>query len=88
MAEGREQTRRIRCPYCGWERSITMHFMVDSRLTDVVRGWGEAFGIAAEKIGEILHNTELQRANAKFDLECPNCSKPYRFDAATGTVEP
>ena len=89
MAEQpREQTQRIKCPYCRWEPRVSLQAMVDSSLTDVVKGWGDPFVIGQQKLKDILRDTELDSANARFDIQCANCGKTYTFDAVTGSVEP
>ncbi|MBV9173042.1 MAG: hypothetical protein JOZ81_23510 [Chloroflexi bacterium] len=61
--------------------------MVDSSLTDVVKGW-EELGIGGRRLKDTPRDTELDRANAKFDLRCAKCGNTYRFDTVTGSVEP
>jgi hypothetical protein len=81
------QTRRVKCPNCSWERSIQVQALVDSSLTDVVRGVGEALGASVQRIREVLRNAELDAANARFDIQCSNCGQTYYYNVVTGTVE-
>lgn len=82
------QTRHVRCPHCGWSRQVSVRVLVDARRTDVVRGWGEALGAGLDAIRRAIRDTELDEANSRFDVECANCRRTYRFNVLTGAAEP
>ncbi len=86
-----DQVRKIKCPYCGWIRSIPVGVIEDESMASVVRGPAEALQGAIEKIRALLADAQLEEANAWLDMPaCPNpdCGKVYRYNARTGEVRP
>ena len=85
------QDRKIKCPHCGWIRTVPASVLVDDSTTDVVKGIGEALKGAADKIKAALADAQLDAANAWVDMPaCPNqsCRKVYRYNVRSGEVKP
>ena len=85
------QDRKIKCPHCGWTRTVPASVLVDDSTTDVVRGIGEALKGVADKIKAALADTQLDVANAWVDMPAcpnPNCRKVYRYNVRSGEVTP
>ena len=85
------QDRKIKCPHCGWIRTVPASVIADESMADVVRGVGEAIRAVAARIRAALADTQLDEANAWIDMPaCPNqkCRKVYRYNLRTGEVAP
>lgn len=81
------QDRKIKCPYCGWIRTVPASVIADESTADAVRGIGETIKDAAAKIRAALADAELDAANARIDMPaCPHCGNVYRYNARTGEV--
>jgi uncharacterized Zn-finger protein len=84
---GQQQFRKIKCPYCGWIRTITIGVTEDESMATVARGLSEALKAIAEKIKAAIADTELDEANAWIDMPaCPHCNNVYRYNVRTGEV--
>lgn len=82
------QQRKIKCPHCGWIRTMTIE--VDDKGAIVVRG-GEALTDAGQRIKDMLSDAALTEANAWIDMpKCPNpdCQKVYQYNVRTGNTRP
>jgi hypothetical protein len=83
------QDRKIKCPHCGWIRTVPASVIADESMADVAKGIGEAIKDVAAKIRAALADTRLDEANAWTDMPaCPNCRKVYRYNARSGEVAP
>jgi uncharacterized protein (UPF0212 family) len=83
-----QQTTKIKCPHCGWVRSLQVAATADLATTHVVRGASDALKAVAERIRDMLADHELDQANAWIDLpECPHCGNPYRYNVTTGETQ-
>jgi phage FluMu protein Com len=85
MAEG--QVKKIKCPHCGWIRSINVSAIEDASVTTVTRG--DTLKDVARRIRELLADKQLKAANAWLDMPtCPHCENSYRYNVRTGEVSP
>ncbi len=81
------QDRKVKCPHCGWIRSVPVKSLVDASMTDAVMGMGDAIKAVGAKIRAMLSDRELQAANAWIDMPaCPNCKNTYGYNVLTGEV--
>lgn len=85
-----EQTLKIKCPHCGWARSLDVGAYEDSGEATVVRGVGDDLFQVMAKFKEWAMQSDLNDANAWVDLKCPytECRKTYRFNVKTREVKP
>jgi uncharacterized Zn-finger protein len=82
-----DQVKKIKCPYCGWVRSIPVSVLEDEIMASVVLGPSQALKAAVEKIKAALADTQLDEANAWIDMPpCPHCQNVYRYNVRTGEV--
>lgn len=79
------QTRKIKCPHCGWEQSVKIQALEDASLALVVRG-----NVIQSLVGKLknLRQDPLAEANNWFDLDCPQCQRSFRYHVKTGEVTP
>ncbi len=83
-----KQVRKIKCPYCGWIRSISVDASVDERMTGVAAGPGDVLREIGSKIRAALHDSQLDEANAWIKLpKCPHCGHEYLYNVNTHEVE-
>ncbi len=86
-----KQTLKIKCPHCGWVRTMTINVQagqteVVAGPRDWVRGASEAIRAAVEKFKTMLDDPELKAANAWLPMPaCPNvdCGKTYEYNIHT-----
>ncbi len=82
-----EQEIKIKCPHCGWIRSIPAGVIENESMASVVRGLGDHIKAVAEKIRALLADPQMDEANAWVDMPaCPHCNKVYRYNARTSEV--
>jgi transcription elongation factor Elf1 len=74
--------KKIKCPYCGWERNVPTSEIVDESFGTIVRK-GEIKALA-EKIKAMLADPQLDEANAWIDLTCADCGNSYQYNVCTG----
>jgi transcription elongation factor Elf1 len=89
--EAQTQDRKIKCPHCGWIRTVPASVINDESMADAVRGIGEAIKAVAARVRAALADAQLDEANAWIDMPAcpnPNCGKVYRYNARTGEVAP
>lgn len=80
---------KIKCPHCGWIRTVPAQLIADTASADVAMGVGDALKEVARQIKAALADPQLDAANAWLDMRpCSNCSKPYRYNVRTGEVKP
>ena len=83
------QQRKIKCPHCGWIRTLDIDAVVDESTATVTRGVGDELKKAIAMIKAALADSQLDEANAWIDMpKCPHCGKVYRYNARTGGVKP
>jgi hypothetical protein len=85
------QDRKIKCPHCGWIRTVPAAMIVDEASADVAKGIGDTLRDLGAKIKAALADAQLAEANAWLDMPAcpnPNCRKPYRYNVQTGEVAP
>ena len=84
------QVRKIKCPHCGFIRTVPVSVLEDESLGSAVRGGlSDALHGAAERIRAALSDPALDQANAWIDLPpCGHCHQPYQYNARTGEVRP
>ena len=83
-----EQILKIKCPHCGWVRSMDIQAYEDTGAATVTRGVGDDLRQATVKIKEWLSKSNLDNANAWLDMPaCPHCKKTYRYNARTREVK-
>ena len=90
MAEP-EQTRKIKCPHCGWIRilSAATGGLEGTHVTHVVRSFTDILKEGAAKIKVALTHSELNEANAWIDMPpCPHCHNSYQYNVRTGEQRP
>ncbi len=81
----RMQERKIKCPYCGWVRTVPIAAIQDASMTGTVRGVGDALKEVGRKIKNLLSDSQLDDANAWIDMpKCPHCQNVYRYNVRTG----
>jgi uncharacterized Zn-finger protein len=86
MAE-QQQDRKIKCPHCGWVRTVPVSVIVGEGTTDAVRGIGDTIRDVAAKIRAALADAQLDAANAWIDMPaCPHCGNVYRYNIRSGEV--
>jgi uncharacterized protein (UPF0212 family) len=84
-----EQVKKIKCPHCGWVRSVNVGALEDASVASVVLGPGEALKAIAEKIKAALNDAALDEANAWIDMSaCPHCNQVYQYNVRTGERRP
>ncbi len=81
-----EQTRKIKCPHCGWIRTIQTQANADISSTVVALGkTSDLIKAAAERLRAMLADSQLDAANAWIDMpDCPECANPYGYNVRTG----
>ncbi len=78
------QQRKIKCPHCGWIRTLNVAAVEDASTATVVRGMGDELKKAIEKIKAALADSQLDEANAWIDMpKCPNCGNVYSYNVRT-----
>lgn len=83
------QDRKIKCPHCGWIRTVPAQMIADEASADVAKGIGDTLKNVATRIRAALADPQLDAANAWLDMPpCPNCRKPYRYNLRSGEVTP
>ncbi len=88
----RMQERKIKCPYCGWVRTVPITAIQNASMTDVtrdtmdtLRGLGDSLKEIGHKIASLLSDSQLDAANAWIDMpKCPHCQNVYRYNVRTG----
>ena len=85
-----KQERKVKCPHCGWVRTIDVTVYEDELLATVVAGrMSDALRAAVERIKEMLADSHLEEANAWVDMPpCPHCRNVYQYNVRTGEVRP
>lgn len=79
------QDKKIKCPHCGWIRTVPVRVIEEAGTTDVTRGVGEVIKDLAEKIKAALSDTQLYESNAWLDMpKCPHCDNTYQYNLRTG----
>ena len=80
-----EQVKKIKCPYCGWIRSVPVAVIEDASTTSVVRVISEPIKAISEKIKTALADALLDEANVWMDMpKCPHCENVYKYNVRTG----
>ena len=90
-----QQIRKIKCPYCGWIRKMTIQVegnetIITAGIGDVMRGISEELQKPLDAIKRKLEDKELDEANAWIDTPaCPNpdCNKVYKYNVQTGETK-
>jgi DNA-directed RNA polymerase subunit RPC12/RpoP len=83
----RQQTRAIKCPHCGWERSIQIDVVEDESMARVAAGLRDLLRKLRNTQQATKQSTDLADANATIDIpKCANCGKAYRYNSRTGEV--
>lgn len=81
------QTRKIKCPHCGWVRTLTIE--VNDTGDIVVRGLGDTLKDFASQVKNFIADAQLTEANAWIDAPaCPHCSNTYQYNTHTGLTRP
>jgi phage FluMu protein Com len=84
-----KQARKVKCPHCGWIRTVPVGSLEDLSETHVVRGFTENLKNVGAKIKAALGNTRLDEANAWMDMPpCPHCKNTYQYNVRTGERRP
>ena len=79
------QDKKIKCPHCGWVRTVPVRVIEDAGTTDVVKGIETVIKDIGEKIKAALSDKQLNEANAWIDIpKCPNCGNTYQYNTLTG----
>jgi len=79
------QDKKIKCPHCGWIRTVPVRVIEEAGTTDVVRGIETVIKDICEKIKAALSDKQLNEANAWIDMpKCPNCINSYQYNVRTG----
>ncbi len=80
-----EQPRKIKCPHCGWIRTIQVQANPDFSTTVVVRGMtSDLIKSVAERLRAMLADSQLDAASAWLDMpDCPHCANPYGYNVRT-----
>ncbi len=79
-----EQVLKIKCPHCGWVRSLDMQAYEETGVATVTRSIGDDLKQAMLKIKDWLNKNSLDKANAWLDMPaCPHCRKTYRYNVKT-----
>jgi hypothetical protein len=89
MATAANQTRKIKCPHCGWIVTVPVAVLEDDSMATITKGLGDAARAAAERIRAALADSQLAGANAWIDMPaCPNCKRIYQYNVTTGQERP
>lgn len=90
------QTRKIKCPYCGWELTYelqtdgsTVVDIVAGTATQAMRGVSQVIIESLAKIKEKLQDNKLQEANAWILIPAcsnPDCKHSYEYNVKTGAT--
>lgn len=79
------QDKKIKCPHCGWIRTVPVKVIEETGTTDVVRGIETVIKDIGERIKAALSNKQLNEANAWINMpKCPHCSNTYQYNTRTG----
>jgi phage FluMu protein Com len=79
------QDKKIKCPHCGWVRTVPVKAIEQAGTTDVVRGVGQVIKDIGEKIKAALSDIQLDEANQWIDMpKCPHCDNTYQYNVQTG----
>jgi phage FluMu protein Com len=79
------QDKKIKCPHCGWIRTVPIRVIEEAGTTDVVKGIETVIKNIGEKLKAALSDTQLNEANSWIDMpRCPNCSNTYQYNTRTG----
>lgn len=81
--------RKIKCPHCGWIRTVEAKAIEAASVTTVMRGAAETMADLASRIKVFLTDAQLTEANAWVDTKCPNskCANVYQYNVRTGEVK-
>ncbi len=85
-----KQERKVKCPHCGWVRTIDVSVYEDEAAATVVAGrMSDVLRAAVARVREMLADPRLEEANAWVDMPpCPHCQNVYRYNVRTGEVRP
>ena len=82
------QAKKIKCPHCGWKRTVQVDVIAEASQTSVVRGVGDQVKVIISKVSDVFKDP-LDEANTWLDQPpCANCQKPYRYNIRTGETSP
>ncbi len=82
-----QQVKKIKCPHCGWIRSVPASGFEDGSTTDAVLGAGDTLREVGQRIQSLLADAQLDAANAWIDMPaCRHCGNIYRYNVQTGKV--
>jgi RNase P subunit RPR2 len=85
--DSQNEQRKIKCPHCGWIRTVPVGVLKDEIIADAVRGVGDTLRALGERIKGLLADPALDEANAWIDVPaCPHCQNEYRYNVRTGEV--
>lgn len=84
------QIRKVKCPHCGWIRSIDVTVYEDEAMATVLSGpVSDAIRDVAERIKRLLADPALDEANAWVNMPpCPHCENVYQYNVRTREVKP
>ncbi len=85
-----KQIRKVKCPHCGWVRTLDVTVYEDELLATVVAGrMSDALRDAVERVKGLLADPQLDEANAWVDMPpCPHCQNVYQYNVRSGKVRP
>lgn len=82
------QIRKMRCPYCGWVRTVPLS-VLDEDTAAVARGHKEETRGVAERIRGKLAERRLEVAGAWIDVPgCPHCQRIYQYNVHSENTRP
>ena len=84
------QIRKVKCPHCGWIRTIDITVYEDETRATVLAGrLSDAIRDVTERIKGLMADPALDEANAWVDMPpCPHCENVYQYNVRTREVKP
>jgi hypothetical protein len=89
------QTHKVKCPHCGWIRTVSVPVLADESLADIAKGGPGAAG-ALERLTEAARSIVRGLAGAGapapsgwVDMPaCPECGNVYQYNIYTQETRP
>jgi hypothetical protein len=88
MMTDKIQTFKIKCPYCGWNRTISIN-ITDGQIPVVAGKNGNPLHDLTEKIKNLFKDREMDEVNSWIQMNtCPNppCQHTYEVNLFTGAT--
>jgi hypothetical protein len=84
-----EQPRKMKCPHCGWIRTVLATILEDESAASVVAGPIDSIRDIYSRIRQALSSPSTEQAGTWIDIpKCSNCQNVYQYNPYTGETRP